>query len=118
MSVIDCPDGLRRRLDRSSRHAGGPNPGAYRKSGEPTTIQNEGDASMNTNLVAHSKVVSQAEWMSARKQLLAEEKLLTRQRDEIDRKRRELPWVKVEKTYLFDGPSGRESLADLFDGRS
>ena len=73
---------------------------------------------MNTNLVAHLKVVSRDEWLAARKQLLAEEKLLTRQRDEIDRKRRELPWVKVEKAYHFDGPSGRESLADLFDGRS
>ena len=73
---------------------------------------------MNTNLVAHSKVVSRAKWTSARKQLLAEEKLLTRQRDEIDRKRRELPWVKIEKTYVFDGPGGQESLADLFAGRS
>ena len=73
---------------------------------------------MNTNPVAHSKVVSRAEWLAARKQLLAEEKLLTRQRDEIDRKRRELPRVKVEKTYVFDGPGGQESLADLFDGRS
>jgi predicted dithiol-disulfide oxidoreductase (DUF899 family) len=73
---------------------------------------------MNTNFIAHANVVSRPEWLSARKQLLAREKLLTRQRDEIDRQRRELPWVKVEKTYLFDGPSGRESLGDLFAGRS
>src|ERR1700678_4197769 len=73
---------------------------------------------MNTNLVAHPKVFSRAEWLSARKQLLAAEKLLTRQRDEIDCQRRELPWVEVEKTYLFDGPGGEESLADLFAGRS
>jgi predicted dithiol-disulfide oxidoreductase (DUF899 family) len=73
---------------------------------------------MNTNLNAQSRVVPKAEWLSARKQLLAREKLLTRQRDEIDRQRRELPWVKVEKTYLFDGPSGRETLGDLFAGRS
>jgi predicted dithiol-disulfide oxidoreductase (DUF899 family) len=73
---------------------------------------------MNTTLNAHPKVVSQAESLSARKQLLAAEKLLTRQRDEIDRRRRELPWVKVEKDYLFDGPRGRESLADLFAWRS
>jgi predicted dithiol-disulfide oxidoreductase (DUF899 family) len=73
---------------------------------------------MNTNLIAHSKVVSRDEWLSARKQLLAGEKLLTRQRDEIDRQRRELPWVKVEKTYLFDGPGGRQSLCNLFEGRS
>jgi predicted dithiol-disulfide oxidoreductase (DUF899 family) len=67
---------------------------------------------MNTN------VVSQEEWLSACKELLTREKLLTRQRDEIDRQRRELPWVKVEKAYPFDGPSGQESLADLFAGRS
>ena len=67
---------------------------------------------MNTN------VVSREEWLPARKELLTREKLLTRQRDEIDRQRRELPWVKVEKAYLFDGPSGQESLADLFAGRS
>jgi len=67
---------------------------------------------MNTN------VVSRGEWLSARKELLTKEKLLTRQRDEIDRERRELPWVKVDKTYLFDGPGGHESLADLFAGRS
>jgi predicted dithiol-disulfide oxidoreductase (DUF899 family) len=118
MYVIDCPGDLRRWFDRSCRHAGGANPGAYRQSDEPTTIRKEGDPPMNTNLIAHSKVVSRAEWLSARKRLLAAEKLLTRQRDEIDRQRRELPWVKVEKTYLFDGPGGRESLADLFAGRS
>jgi predicted dithiol-disulfide oxidoreductase (DUF899 family) len=49
---------------------------------------------------------------------LAREKQLTRQRDEIDRKRRELPWVKVEKNYLFSGPNGTETLGDLFSGRS
>jgi predicted dithiol-disulfide oxidoreductase (DUF899 family) len=117
MYVIDCPDGLRR-FDRNCRHTGGANPGAYRQPGEPTTIRKEGDPFMNTNLNAHSNVVSRAEWLSARKELLAAEKLLTRQRDEIDRRRRELPWVKVEKDYLFDGPGGRKSLADLFEGRS
>jgi predicted dithiol-disulfide oxidoreductase (DUF899 family) len=118
MYVIDCPGGLLRWFNRSRRHPGGPNPGAYRQSGEPTTIRKEGDPSVNTNLIAQPKVVSRAEWLSARKQLLAGEKLLTHQRDEIDRQRRELPWVKVEKDYLFDGPGGRESLADLFAGRS
>jgi predicted dithiol-disulfide oxidoreductase (DUF899 family) len=47
-----------------------------------------------------------------------QEKQLTRQRDEIDRWRRELPWVRVEKSYLFDGPQGKETLADLFGGRT
>jgi predicted dithiol-disulfide oxidoreductase (DUF899 family) len=73
---------------------------------------------MTTNLIEHPKVVSRAEWLSARTELLLKEKRLTRQRDEIDRQRRELPWVKVEKSYFFDGPNGRQALADLFAGRS
>ena len=63
-------------------------------------------------------VVSQEEWLEARKELLADEKRLTRLRDELSSKRRELPWVRVEKNYAFDGPNGKETLADLFDGRS
>src|SRR5215471_2536928 len=63
-------------------------------------------------------VVSREEWLEARKALLAQEKEFTRQRDELSRQRRELPWVQVEKNYLFDGPQGKETLADLFDGRS
>src|SRR5262249_10322910 len=49
---------------------------------------------------------------------LAKEKALTRLRDQLSAERRNLPWVKVEKPYMFEGPSGRETLADLFDGRS
>jgi predicted dithiol-disulfide oxidoreductase (DUF899 family) len=64
------------------------------------------------------KVVSEAEWTEAHKAFLAKEKELTRQRDELSRQRRELPWVKVGKNYVFDGPGGKRSLADLFDGRS
>jgi predicted dithiol-disulfide oxidoreductase (DUF899 family) len=63
-------------------------------------------------------VVSREEWLVARKLLLKKEKELTRQRDEISRQRRELPWVKVEKTYVFDGPNGKVTLAELFDGNS
>jgi predicted dithiol-disulfide oxidoreductase (DUF899 family) len=73
---------------------------------------------MMTNLIESPRVVSQAEWLSARRELLMKEKQLTRQRDEIDRLRRELPWVKIEKNYLFDGPNGQQSLADLFEDRS
>src|SRR5271170_3433789 len=73
---------------------------------------------MITNLIESPKVVSQAEWLEARKELLRKEKQLTRQRDEIARQRRELPWEKVENGYVFDGPNGKQSLADLFDGRS
>ena len=65
-----------------------------------------------------TKVVSRAEWLVARKDLLTREKDLTRLRDEVSRHRRDLPWVKVEKRYVFDGPNGRESLADLFVGHS
>jgi predicted dithiol-disulfide oxidoreductase (DUF899 family) len=65
-----------------------------------------------------SKILSKAEWLVARKDLLTREKELTRLRDEVSRHRRELPWVKVEKEYLFDGPDGKETLADLFNGRS
>lgn len=64
------------------------------------------------------KVVSQEEWLSARKAHLAQEKEFTRLRDQLSQQRRELPWVKVEKTYVFDGPSGKETLSDLFAGRS
>src|SRR5271166_3548733 len=64
------------------------------------------------------KVVSSSEWLAARKAFLAKEKEFTHLRDELSRQRRELPWEKVEKDYVFDGPKGKERLADLFDGRS
>jgi predicted dithiol-disulfide oxidoreductase (DUF899 family) len=73
---------------------------------------------MIMNSIERPKVVSQAEWLSARTQLLVNEKQLTRQRDELDRQRRALPWVKVEKSYVFDGPDGPETLADLFQNRT
>lgn len=73
---------------------------------------------MTTTTIERPKIVSRAEWLGARKELLVKEKNLTRQRDEISRQRRELPWVKVEKPYVFDGPEGKETLAGLFDGRS
>src|SRR5215468_11617684 len=63
-------------------------------------------------------VVPQAECLTARKDLLHKEKEFTRLRDELSRQRRELPWEKVEKDYIFDGPNGKETLADLFAGRS
>lgn len=64
------------------------------------------------------KIVTQEEWIDARKQLLVKEKELTRLNDDLARKRRELPWVKVEKSYIFESPEGKETLADLFAGRS
>ena len=64
------------------------------------------------------KVVSHNQWIAARKAYLAEEKAFTRARDALARKRRELPWEKVEKNYAFDTPQGRRSLADLFGGKN
>jgi len=66
---------------------------------------------------AHT-VVSQQDWIAARKALLVREKELTRARDELARLRRELPWVKVEKAYTFDAPEGQRSLAQLFGEKS
>src|SRR5438270_4846084 len=66
----------------------------------------------------YPRIVSEAEWLVARKDLLTRERELTRLRDELTRHRRELPWVKIDKEYVFDGPDGKETLSDLFDGRS
>ena len=63
-------------------------------------------------------IVSHDNWLDARKQLLAKEKELTRLRDQLAAERRALPWVKVENPYVFDGPDGKETLAELFGGRS
>ncbi len=63
-------------------------------------------------------IVAHGAWVAARKELLAKEKEFTHRRDELSRQRRELPWERVEKEYVFDGPNGKETLADLFDGRS
>jgi predicted dithiol-disulfide oxidoreductase (DUF899 family) len=65
-----------------------------------------------------NKVVAQAEWIEARKSLLEQEKEFTRARDALSRKRRELPWEEVQQSYVFAGPEGDETLAELFDGRS
>jgi len=66
----------------------------------------------------NNKIVSRNEWMEARKQLLEKEKELTRLQDKLSAERRQQPWVKVEKNYVFDGPKGKETLADLFDAHS
>ena len=63
------------------------------------------------------KTVSRDEWVRARKELLTKEKELTRLRDELSQKRREMPWVRVEKDYAFDTAEGRRTLAELFEGR-
>src|SRR4030095_2219536 len=64
------------------------------------------------------RIGTQEEWQAERDELLNEEKELTRRNDELARKRRELPWVPVEKEYRFETEDGTKSLAELFDGRS
>jgi predicted dithiol-disulfide oxidoreductase (DUF899 family) len=63
------------------------------------------------------RVVSREEWLAARKELLAKEKELTRRRDALNAQRRRLPMVEIEKDYVFEGPNGKASLLDLFEGR-
>ncbi len=78
---------------------------------------------MKTKTIAHDSnkdhpVLSHEEWFSARKSFLAKEKEFTRLRDELSRQRRDLPWEVVDKKYVFEGPNGKQSLPELFDGRS
>ena len=79
----------------------------------PTSPEREG-ATLATNAPA---IVSPQQWQAAREQLLAKEKALTRARDQLAAERRRMPWMAVEKAYAFDGPRGKVSLLDLFEGR-
>src|SRR5262249_27942491 len=63
-------------------------------------------------------IATKAEWIEDRRVLLAKEKELTRARDRLAAERRGLPWLKIEKPYVFDGPQGKVTLSDLFEGRS
>jgi len=72
---------------------------------------------MSTSMIEKPKVVSRDEWLAAREKLLAKEKQLTRERDALAAERRRMPWLAVEKQYEFDGPRGKVSLLDLFEGR-
>ena len=64
------------------------------------------------------EIVSSEQWIEARREHLTREKEFTRLRDELNRQRRDLPWEAVTKGYVFDGPKGKQTLAELFDGRS
>ena len=75
-------------------------------------MNGDGQHVMNT-----PPIVSPGEWEAAREQLLVKEKALTRARDALSAERRRMPWVAVEKAYVFDGPKGKVSLLDLFEGR-
>jgi predicted dithiol-disulfide oxidoreductase (DUF899 family) len=79
---------------------------------QPETGRKNGQSAMNT-----PPIVSAKAWVAAREQLLVKEKALTRARDALAAERRRMPWMAVEKAYAFDGPEGRASLLDLFDGR-
>jgi predicted dithiol-disulfide oxidoreductase (DUF899 family) len=72
---------------------------------------------MTEELIAHPPVVSRDEWRIARTALLVEEKALTRQRDAVNARRRRLPMVRVDKSYVFDAPDRERTLLDLFEGR-
>ena len=68
--------------------------------------------------MADHKIVSREEWLEARQEHLKKEKEFTHLRDEVSRQRRELPWVEIDKDYVFETDEGKRSLADLFEGRS
>ena len=76
-------------------------------------------ARLNTSAgTREHKVVSHEDWIAARKALLASEKEFTHLRERLSQQRRDIPWEKVDKQYAFDGPGGRETLSDLFAGKS
>src|SRR5579859_2397494 len=70
------------------------------------------------DIIKNHRVVSEAEWLKARKKFLVKEKKFTRMVDAFNEERRALPWVEVTKNYQFEGPNGKETLADLFEDRS
>src|ERR1700679_1179776 len=73
---------------------------------------------MKSTAIENHTVVSPEKWLAARREFLREEKDFSKLRDRLAARRRELPWVRVEKEYLFEFPNGRVSLADMFEGRS
>jgi len=72
---------------------------------------------VTTSIIPHPPLVSREQWLVERKKLLTNEKELTKHHDRVNAQRRELPMVRIEKNYVFDGPNGKRSLKDLFEGR-
>ena len=75
-------------------------------------------STLSTSAIENPKIVSREQWLAARQELLAKQKQLTRERDAIAAEHRRLPWVRVEKNYVFESPSGKKTLAALFEGKS
>jgi len=87
---------------------------------EPKAMKTGNTATTSTSQVSigdRHRVVSRDEWVAERKALLVHEKELTRLRDQIARERRALPWVRIDKNYVFEAPEGPRTLAELFEGR-
>ena len=82
-----------------------------------TSISSENSRKAGQHVMQSPPIVSQQEWGTAREQMLVKEKAFTRARDALAAERRRMPWMAVEKTYVFDGPQGKASLLDLFEGR-
>jgi predicted dithiol-disulfide oxidoreductase (DUF899 family) len=82
-----------------------------------TNTSSENDRKAGQHVMKSPPIVSPREWEAAREQMLVKEKGFTRARDALAAERRRLPWIAVEKAYVFDGPKGKASLLDLFEGR-
>ncbi len=93
-------------------------PPARRVKHERQIMSTQADIAEPKKLKQEHNIVSQAEWIAARRDLLKKEKESTRLLDELSAERRKLPWVKIEKNYLFDAPGGKVTLSELFAGRN
>src|SRR6266705_2928579 len=82
-----------------------------------TNTSPENDRKAGQHIMKSPPIVSPQEWETAREQMLVKEKAFARARDALAAERRRMPWVAVEKAYAFDGPEGKASLLDLFEGR-
>ena len=82
-----------------------------------TSTSSENSRKAGQHVMQSPPIVSQHEWETAREQMLVKEKAFTRARDALAAERRRMPWMAVEKTYVFDGAQGKASLLDLFEGR-
>ena len=85
---------------------------------ESTNMNSQIFTALRLDGLSEHEIVSREQWLVARKDLLTREKELTRLRDQLSAERRALPWVKIDKEYVFDAPEGEVTLADLFQGRS